>query len=122
MTVVGQATRNVAQNKLLYSTLMNLPEAGQWELEVTINQGGSEASVLGQIWVAQPRPFLLSYWRSLSLPWIVVALFAMNQWLNRRAASRGKKRLTTPPTKLRCGMQIDISLCDGARKTGKSNG
>jgi hypothetical protein len=90
MTVVGQATRNVAQNKLLYSTLIDLPEAGRWELEVTIKQWESKASVLGQIWVAQPRPFLLSYWRSLSLPWIIVTLFAMNQWLKRRAASRGR--------------------------------
>jgi hypothetical protein len=93
MTVVGQATRKVAQNKLLYSTLIDLPEAGRWELEVTIKQGKQEeslVSVLGQIWVAQPRPFLLSYWRSLSLPWIVVTLFAMNQWLKRRAASRGR--------------------------------
>jgi hypothetical protein len=95
MTVVGQATRNVAQNKLLYSILMNLPEAGQWDLEVTIKQGKqgeSQASVLGRIWVAQPGPFLLSYWRSLSLPWIVVTLFAMNQWLKRRAASRLSRR------------------------------
>jgi hypothetical protein len=90
MTVVGRATRNVAQNNLIYSTLMNLPEAGRWELEVTIKQGESKASVLGQIWVAQPRPFLLSYWRSLSLPWIVVALFALNQWLKRRADSQGR--------------------------------
>jgi hypothetical protein len=89
MTVVGRATRNVEQNNLLYSALMNLPEAGWWELEVTIMQGDSKACVLGQMWVAQPRPFLLSYWRSLSLPWVVIALFAMNQWLKRRAANRG---------------------------------
>jgi hypothetical protein len=90
MIVVGQATRNVAQNKLLHSVLMNLPEAGQWELEVTIKQGESQASVLGRIWVAQPGPFLLSYWRSLSMPWLVVTLFAMNQWLKRRAANRAR--------------------------------
>ncbi|HEY6401683.1 MAG TPA: hypothetical protein VI479_09765, partial [Blastocatellia bacterium] len=89
-TVAGQATRNMAQNKLLYSTLIDLPEAGQWELEVTIRQGESLVSVLGRIWVAQPGPLLLSYWRSLSLPWIVVTLFALNQWLKRRAASRAR--------------------------------
>jgi hypothetical protein len=88
ITVVGRATRNVARNELLYSAIMNLPEAGQWELEVTIMQGESKASVLGRIMVAQPGPFLLSYWRSLSLPWIIVALFAMNRWLKRRSANR----------------------------------
>ncbi len=91
MTIVGQATRDVAQNKLLYSALMNLPEPGQWELEVTIKQGKRTASALGQLSVTAPRPFLLSYWRSLSLPWIVVTLFALNQWLKRRAASRASQ-------------------------------
>jgi hypothetical protein len=91
ITIVGQATRNMAQNKLLYSTLMDLPEAGQWNLEVTIKQGESLVSVLGRIWVAQPGPLLLSYWRSLSLPWIVVILFALNQLLKRRAASRASR-------------------------------
>jgi hypothetical protein len=90
MTVVGQATRKAAQNNLIYSVLMNLPEAGQWDLEVTIKQGEGSTGVLGRMWVAQPAPFVVSYWRSLSLPWIVVALFALNQWLKRRAASRGR--------------------------------
>jgi hypothetical protein len=88
--VVGRAMREASRNKLLYSASMNLPEAGRWELEVTIKQGKSAASVLGQLSVVAPRPLLLSYWRSLSLPWVVISLFAMNQWLKRRAASRGR--------------------------------
>lgn len=91
MTVVGRATREASRTKLLYSALMNLPEAGQWELEVTIEQRESAARALGQMSVAAPRPFLLSYWRSLSLPWVVVTLFAVNQWLKRRAASRARQ-------------------------------
>jgi hypothetical protein len=87
--VLGRATREASRNKLLYSASMNLAEAGRWELEVTIKQGKSAASVLGQLSVVAPRPLLLSYWRSLSLPWVVISLFAMNQWLKRRAASRG---------------------------------
>jgi hypothetical protein len=86
--VAGRATREASRNKLLYSASMNLPEAGRWELEVTIKLWKSAASVLGQLSVAAPRPFLLSYWRSLSLPWVAISLFAMNQWLKRRAASR----------------------------------
>jgi hypothetical protein len=93
MTLVGRATQKVAQNKLPYSVLMSLPEAGQWELEVSIKQGRSTASVLGQLSVTAPRPFPLSYWRSLSLPWIVVTLFAMNQWLKRRVASRERQNM-----------------------------
>jgi len=96
MTVVGRATRDAARNRPLYSVLMNLPEAGQWELEVTIkqgNQGKIAARALGQMSVASPRPLLRSYWRSLSLPWVIVALFALNQWLKRRAASRARQNM-----------------------------
>src|SRR5262245_58433921 len=89
--VVRRATREASRNNLLYSASMNLPEAGRWELEVTIKQGKSADSVLGQLSVVAPRPLLLSYWRSLSMPWVVISLFAMNQWLKRRAASRGRK-------------------------------
>jgi len=85
ITLVERATREVAQNKLLYSALIDLPEAGQWELEVTIKQGKETASILGQVSAAAPTPFLLSYWRSLSLPPIFIAVFALNQWLRRRA-------------------------------------
>ena len=92
MIVAGQATREASRNNLLYSASMNLPEAGRWELEVAIGrgrQGKSATRVLGQVSVAAPRPFLLSYWRSLSLPWVIVTLFVVNQRLKRRAASRG---------------------------------
>ena len=85
ITLVERATREMAQNKLLYSAVMNLPEPGRWELEVTITQGKETASILGQVSAAAPSPFLLSYWRSLSLPPIMIAVFALNQWLRRRA-------------------------------------
>ena len=94
MIVVGRATREASRNNLLYSVSMNLPEAGRWELEVIIEQGRqgkSATSVLGQVSVAAPRPFLLSYWQILSLPWVIATLFAMNQWLKRRAAIRGPR-------------------------------
>ena len=91
LIVAGQATREASRHNPLYYASMNLPSAGRWELEVTIQQGRqgmSATSVLGQVSVAMPRPFLFSYWRILSLPWVIVTLFAMNQWLKRRAASR----------------------------------
>ena len=98
MIVEGQATREASRNNPLYSASMNLPEGGRWELEVAIGQGRqgkSATSVLGQVSVAAPRPFLLSYWRSLSLPWVIVTLFVVNQRLKRRAASRGKRSHTS---------------------------
>ena len=86
--VAGRATPAASRNNLFYSASMNLSESGLWEMEVTIKRGARAVSVRGQMPVAAPRPLLLSYWRSLSLPWVVIFLFAMNQWLKRRAASR----------------------------------
>jgi hypothetical protein len=85
ITLVERATREVAQNKLLYSALIDLPEAGKWELEVTIKEGKERVSIPAQVSASAPTPFLLSYWRSLSLPPIVIAVFALNQWLRRRS-------------------------------------
>jgi hypothetical protein len=90
--VVVRATREASRNKLLYSASMNLPDAGRWEMEVTVKRGKSVASVFGRLSVAAPRPFLHSYWRSLSLPWVVISVFAMNQWLKKRAAGRRRSQ------------------------------
>jgi len=94
MPLIERATREVAQNKLLYSALMTLPEAGRWELEVTIKQEKETASVLGQLSAEASRPLLLSYWRSLWLPPVVVALFALNQWFKRARCQSGKRKMT----------------------------
>jgi hypothetical protein len=91
-TVGGRATRAVAQPQLLYSTVVHVPEAGQWALEVTVTQGQHSARVRGQVLAASPRPCVLAYWRSLSLPPVVATLFAVHQWLQRRAARRGKAK------------------------------
>ena len=91
-TVGGRATQAVAQHKPLYSVLLHLPEAGQWALEVTVAQGQHSTRVRGQVSATSPRPFVLAYWRSLSLPPVVATLFAVHQWLQRRAACRGKAK------------------------------
>ena len=109
MIVAGQATRKASRNDLFYSASMNLPEAGRWELEVAIEQGKqggqgkSATSVLGQVSVAAPMPFLLSYWRSLSLPWVIATLFVVNQLLKRRAANRGRRNHGSKPVSSHCG-------------------
>jgi hypothetical protein len=87
-----RASREVAQNKLLYSALMHLPEAGQWEFEVTIKHGKEAASLRRGVSVAPSRPLLLAYWRSLSVPPVVIAIFALNQWLKRRRVSLQQAR------------------------------
>jgi hypothetical protein len=55
-----------------------------------VTQGEDSASVRWQVSAASPRPFVLAYWRSLPLPPIITTLFAVHQWVKRRAARRGK--------------------------------
>jgi hypothetical protein len=50
-----------------------------YRLKVTVKQGELAASIFGHVSAAPPRPFLFSYWRSLSLPPVVIVLFALNQ-------------------------------------------
>jgi hypothetical protein len=84
MSISSAATHEAAQNKLLYAAQVNIPEPGDWELEVLIEGSDHSASVTGPIAVASSRPFLLTFWRSLALPPIVILLFGLNQWLKRR--------------------------------------
>ena len=84
VVVRAQAMRGQAQNNLLYAALINVPEPGRWALEVTTSRGQSSAKVNGNIKVGSASGFLLSYWRSLALPSIMIVLFVLNQWLKRR--------------------------------------
>ena len=87
----SEATREAAQNKLLYAAPVNIPEAGLWELEVAIQRGDDSISIAGEIIVAPANPVLLVYWRSLALPPLFISLFAVNQWLKRREGAKRQR-------------------------------
>ena len=84
VTISAQATSAVAQNKLLYAATMKIPEAGQWEMEVIVQQGEKTVSVAETVDVAPSRSLLQSHWQNLALPPLVIFLFVLNQWLKRR--------------------------------------
>lgn len=78
-----EATHSQARNKLLYCSLINLPEAGRWKMRLNVSRGGEHAEVLGDLAVARPQHMLLSYWKLISFPPVIVILFLLNQWLRR---------------------------------------
>jgi len=84
LQVTAQATHAIAQNKLLYAAKVNIPEAGQWEIEVRVQQGEQIVNVSETIAVAPSRSMLLSHWQNLALPPLIISLFVLNQWLKRR--------------------------------------
>jgi len=83
-TIKAEARRAQAKNKLLYTALFNLPEAGRWKFEMSVATNSEVTKISGIMTVAPPRTFLLTYWWSLALPPICIVIFVINQWLKRR--------------------------------------
>ena len=86
--ISAPATRDAAQNRLLYAAQVKIPEPGIWDVAVVIKNGTDSAKIIGAITVAPARSVLLAYWRSLLLPPLLIALFVLNQWLKRNSAKR----------------------------------
>jgi hypothetical protein len=84
-SISSEATHQGAQNKLLYAAQVKLPEPGVWELEAVITHENDSVEVGGSITVVPSNPVFLAYWRSLTLPPLLITLFALNQWLKRRS-------------------------------------
>jgi hypothetical protein len=87
-----QATREQAQNKLLYAAPLTLGESGTWRIEVNILRFGVKSQINGTIWAAPNQQKLETYWSYLAFPPLTVLLFIVREWLVRRhkSASKGK--------------------------------
>jgi len=81
--VRAEATRSQARNKLLYCSMMNFPLAGTWKMRVHVTHGNKAAEVHSDLVVAAPQPLLLSYWKLIAAPAVIIILFILNQWLRR---------------------------------------
>ena len=85
-----RAPRAQAANKLFYGMSVVFRAAGNWQLRAAIRQGGDEASVTFTLPVGMPPHRLRGLWPYLALPPAVIVLFAMNQWLRRRAVQAAR--------------------------------
>jgi hypothetical protein len=81
--VLGGAT-----NKLLYTAVVEVPAPGRWNLTADVRAGEQSASVFCEVDVAPPLSPLAAFWVYLALPAVVIALFALHQWLKRSAVRR----------------------------------
>jgi hypothetical protein len=79
----AEATRSQARNKLLYCSLIEVPLSGQWKMRVHVRHGNESVEMLTDLVVAAPQPLLVSYWKLIAAPAVVVILFILNQWLRR---------------------------------------
>ena len=97
-TVVrAAATRAQATNKLLYAADVDLPVAGDWDLEVTVERGPTSAHVETELSAGAPVPRLLALWPYVTFPAVVIALFAVHQGLARRRPSGGSPQTARGP-------------------------
>jgi hypothetical protein len=81
--ISSEATHSQARNKLLYCSLINFKEAGNWKMKITVELGGERAEMMGDLTVARPQPMLFSYWKLFAFPPAIIILFVFNQWLRR---------------------------------------
>jgi hypothetical protein len=88
--IVAPASRSKAQNKLLYGAMLDLPQPGEWKYAVSIHDGAGQATVLGAFQAGPPAPPLASFAFYLAIPPLLVAIFALHQWLSRRDARRAR--------------------------------
>jgi hypothetical protein len=87
----SEATRSKARNKLLYCSLINLPEAGSWKMKVLVRHGSDGAEIPGELLVVAPRPVLLSYWTLIAAPPLIIIVFVLNQLVRRGRSNRKRE-------------------------------
>ena len=78
-----EATHDAATNQLLSAAMFDLPEPGQWTIDVIVSRGTETQRMQIGIEAGPPLPPLLSLWPWLSIPLIVTLVFMMHQWLVR---------------------------------------
>jgi hypothetical protein len=89
--IKAEARRGQSKNRLLYTALLSLPEAGRWEIEVAVVRNSEETWISGVMMVAPPQSFLLSYWWTLAIPPVAICLFVINQCLKGRIHHKNTK-------------------------------
>jgi hypothetical protein len=87
--IVVPATRAQASNKLLYAAHPELPNAGEWRLNVQVNLHGQPAEAEGTITVLPRQAAVRTYWFYLAIVPAGVVLFVfLNRWLKWRQTGR----------------------------------
>jgi hypothetical protein len=84
--IQARATRQQAQNKLLYAAPVTLSESGKWRLALTIFRNGERTDAAGTIDVAPAPEKALSYWSYIAFPPLMIALFVVRERLISRKA------------------------------------
>ena len=80
------ATREQAQNKLLYAAPVTLAKSGKWQVAITILRNGERTDATGTIDVAPAPEMAASYWSYIAFPPLMIVVFVVRERLIRRKA------------------------------------
>jgi hypothetical protein len=85
--VEAKATREQAQNKLLYAASVAFPESGRWQVEIDVSRGMDATLTTGEITIVPSESRLSSYWGYFLIPPLGIILFVLHQWLKVRQST-----------------------------------
>ncbi len=78
------ATSGAASNKLFHAAVFELPEAGSWDVEVSVDGPHGPARARFEVEAGAPTPHWLDLWPWFGWPVLAVALFGLHHVLVRR--------------------------------------
>ncbi|QDU63875.1 hypothetical protein Pan216_47560 [Planctomycetes bacterium Pan216] len=87
------ATHAAATNKLLYSALVEIPRAGDWNIAAVADTKAGTIEATTSIEIQPPLPAWTELWGWIALPLVPIALFLHH------VTSRGRDKRTTPSKK-----------------------
>ncbi|HTN76937.1 MAG TPA: hypothetical protein VL096_16880 [Pirellulaceae bacterium] len=87
-----RASRDAATNKLLQAALFDLPHAGWWKLQVTVERDQQPPQQLSlELEASEPPPRWLTFWPWFCWPLLAITLFGIHQRLARRTPTLSAK-------------------------------
>jgi hypothetical protein len=94
------ATSEAATNKLFHAAVFDLPEAGTWDMEVSVKGPRGPARARFQLEAGEALPPWLDLWPWYTWPAVVIALFALLQVRTRRTARVIQRRVNSAATRM----------------------
>jgi hypothetical protein len=83
----ARATREQAQNKLLYAAPVILARSGKWHVSVTTLHESSRTEIAGDIEVTPSRVIAASYWGYIAFSPLMILIIVIRERLIRRKAN-----------------------------------
>jgi hypothetical protein len=81
VTIRTEATHAQARNKLLYCTLIDLPQPGNWKMTLLVVHAADRIEFVSDLAVSAPQSPLIANWKLMAFPFTVAILFIFQQGL-----------------------------------------